>query len=754
MKNNKKLLTVLSTAALSLGFAFAGVATLNASAEATQDSNIAMRGSSIRYEMNEDGEGGIRFVALINKSWYDGVVASNESKEVTTGIKMVPVDVIGKDATFENIDALDSELTVDTTSVMQVYTEADVTYYETKAYVHTIPEHSYNRTIAAVAYVAIDGEVVYYGDVITDSVASVAKKLRAMDSESAHYDELDGYLLDYAVNYYDMDTLLYTDYVTYGETYGEMYAPEWVSGLDYAWTNAGMNVVEGDEKVYGSTNLYLQIDDLTANLFAKHDAGATLSRNVDANGNVVLTYTGTAEWGGRAQFTEYMAEEYFDYMALVDDKYTYDLKVDVQYTTAPSKMQFWYIVDSGMKAATLDEFIANGSVTAVDAQGNEIAGVSDMEKDAWYTLSFHLSNLPELIVKDVDKCLQIASIATLNFKNVAFEKVELKIDYTAIMFEKLSSGATLTKNSDNGVTVMNYKGTSQWDGRIHFTPKMVEYFQAYQADCDLMNTYYLTFELQFVSDPATMQFWQITSTGMNGNPTPTLAGFVSSGIATIKDAQGNSVAGESGMTKGTWYTVSFNIANMIALASSGGNNGLQLGCIGEFNYKNVQFVCEETIITLFKAVSTGAISVTTEGGAFAQRITKSGTQGHWDSRTGMTKTAYDAYIAFLAETGYAMQFDMQYVSGAGNNWQFWNASAEPAPTLSSLVNNGTVTIKDSQGNSVAVADMQNGVTYTITVDIDKMGTCRVNGGQYGWEFGINEASFEMLVSTARFIKKA
>ena len=111
-------------------------------------------------------------------------------------------------------------------------------------------------------------------------------------------------------------------------------------------------------------------------------------------------------------------------------------------------------------------------------------------------------------------------------------------------------------------------------------------------------------------------------------------------------------------------------------------------------------------------------------------------------------------LAFLAETGYAMQFDMQYVSGAGNNWQFWNASAEPAPTLSSLVNNGTVTIKDSQGNSVAVADMQNGVTYTITVDIDKMGTCRVNGGQYGWEFGINNASFEMLVSTARFIKKA
>ena len=217
--NSKKWILGLSALAFAGCLTFACGATINASADETQqptvtataNENIKFRGISIRYNQ-VDGQDGIRFGTLINKDWYDALQG-----EVTTATVIVPTEFLASEDYAGVMAAAEKEVVETTDLLTYTVTIDDVTYYKPTVYIHSIDEVYYNTELTALSYVAIDGEVTYYtGELLQHSVASAAKWL--VENGKEEVNDMKDYLY-YTVTYRDTDgSVLDTQRVKYGKT--------------------------------------------------------------------------------------------------------------------------------------------------------------------------------------------------------------------------------------------------------------------------------------------------------------------------------------------------------------------------------------------------------------------------------------------------------------------------------------------------------------------------------------------------------
>jgi hypothetical protein len=320
----------------------------------------------------------------------------------------------------------------------------------------------------------------------------------------------------------------------------------------------------------------------------------TLTESKDDKGNVILTYKNTAAsaWDGRAQFSSKMLEKYQQYYDRATDETPYEFVFDFKHIGTPSNLQFWCMNEDGylsLADPTLTKLQTAGVATVVDEIGLRAATI---EANKWYTVRIDVRKLGRLgCRKGTEMGLQFGvENGEVQFRNVAFRAAnDETTNWTAEMFEKLSANLTLTgAKNEAGETVMTYKGSATWDGRVQFTDKFMTEYKKYYQKATAGENYTLSLELCFTSNPNTLQFWQIFPTGMS-NDAPTLKTYIERGTVRVKGA--NTVNRETDMKKGTWYTVTFDLYDLGALDKSNTSTdcGLQLGSNSSFQFKNVKF---------------------------------------------------------------------------------------------------------------------------------------------------------------------
>ena len=347
----KKKLAVL--AATTLGFVtltIGGIALVPSAQESAQASaaeDFYMRGISIRYAQ-EDGLDGIRFGALMKKSWYDGIVAGNEGKQITTGTVIVPAALL-EETTYNAVmaavasgDASNTDTTEILNNSKAVISLEGTDYYQTLVYMHSIPKENYNTELTAVAYVAVNGAPMYYtAEPCTRSLSETAKYF--IDNKLDENPALQNYLLTYAVTYYDTDgsTVIKTENVMYGETPAyaapekELKNPEQIFEK---WVTKAGGSAEANGAIKGSTSVYASaIDPETMyKVTFKNEDGTTLSEENVQVGKYPEYKGATPEKEGN-EYTSY-AFEGFGEMARV----TKDAEYTAKYVKYKTMKNYYY----------------------------------------------------------------------------------------------------------------------------------------------------------------------------------------------------------------------------------------------------------------------------------------------------------------------------------------------------------------------------------------------------------------------------
>jgi hypothetical protein len=271
----------------------------------------------------------------------------------------------------------------------------------------------------------------------------------------------------------------------------------------------------------------------------------------------------------------------------------YELTFEMRFISEPTKMQFWLMDENG--------YLSNAAPTLASLQASNIARVYDEAwllsdvsvQGKWYTVYIDVEKLGWLGLRNgTELGMQMGVIqGEVQFRNVGFcLKSDIK-NLTAEMFTKVSSKASLTSVNDGttNTTVTTYSTTAgnTWDSRVQFTSGFLKEYHKYVALCGDTEKYAWTFQMRFTSKPAEVQFWEITEAGGMTNA-PTLKKYITNGIVTVTG--NNTVAQETDMVQGEWYTVTFDLSKMNVLGQGTENCGLQFGSLSTFEFKNVAFV--------------------------------------------------------------------------------------------------------------------------------------------------------------------
>lgn len=330
--NSKKWILGLSALAFAGCLTFACGATINASADETQqptvtataNENIKFRGISIRYNQ-VDGQDGIRFGTLINKDWYDALQG-----EKTTATVIVPTALLASEDYAGVMSATDAEV-VDTTSLLTyTVTIDDVTYYKPTVYIHSIEEQFYNTELTALSYVAIDGEVTYYtGELLQHSVASAAKWL--VENGKEEVNDMKDYLY-YTVTYRDTDgSVLDTQRVKYGETttYQGATKPTKTGDMNTSYLFAGFNdgaPVTSDTEYTANYAIYKNMDNYYYCVNEKFTLPSQVGSGIEKYG---LTYKFDGETIEKNQELEVATPGKYTYEITVGELGTISTEVEV-----------------------------------------------------------------------------------------------------------------------------------------------------------------------------------------------------------------------------------------------------------------------------------------------------------------------------------------------------------------------------------------------------------------------------------------
>ena len=362
----------------------------------------------------------------------------------------------------------------------------------------------------------------------------------------------------------------------------------------------------------------------------------------------------------------------------------------------------------------------------------------EMELGRWYTIEASLARQSKdgtfyFYVQPYDAKQLVSMDAYI--ANVDFKPYSVSLTNSLwTVYNPASGKVTLTKSVDeNGQSVVTYKNTadSEWDGRVQFSNYMLEKYQKNYQHVTETVKYELTFEMRFLSEPKTMQFWLMDEKGYLANAAPTLASLQASNIARIYD---ESWMLSSVTKQGEWYTVYIDVEQLGWLAiRSGTEFGMQMGITqGEVQFRNVGFCVKSGIKNLtaemFTKVSPKASLVCAADDATNTTIATYSTTGGdtWSSRVQFTSgflTEYQKYVALCTGTEkYALTFQMRFASAAADI-QFWEITETggfgSAPTLKTYISSGKVTVTGS--NAVTKeADMAQGEWYTVSFDLSKM----------------------------------
>lgn len=475
-KQNKKWIIGLSAFALASCFGFACGTTLSASADnepvtptatpATAE-DFYMQGISIRYNQ-ADGEDGIRFGTAMKKTWYDGIVDTNEGKEVTTGTVIVPTALLSAE-TFEGImqavqanDATNTQTTEILESPNSIFTEGGEKYYQTKVYMHSVPQANYNTELTAVAYVAIDGDVAYYtATPCQHSVASAAKYLIENGDLNA---DLQDYLLNYTVTYYDTDgtTVIATETVKYGEvpTYAKpteaLANPEQIFEK---WVTEKDGETEATGAITGSTSVYAGIVDpeTTYKVTYKNYDGSVLAVEDELVGQYAQ-YNGATPTQNGDMYTSYFFTGFGE-----TERVTGPAEYTAQYATYINMDNYYYCVNEKFvlptqKNTAIDQYGLSYEFNGVEIEAGEEVEIATPGK---YTYTIAVGELGS-----ISKEVEVMSVAD-------YEKNFLKTNTNQFYANAGATGGRIVYNGNNQLGIMNdgsYKYTATladtWNDRI------------------------------------------------------------------------------------------------------------------------------------------------------------------------------------------------------------------------------------------------------------------------------------------------
>ena len=362
----------------------------------------------------------------------------------------------------------------------------------------------------------------------------------------------------------------------------------------------------------------------------------------------------------------------------------------------------------------------------------------EMKLGHWYTIEANLARQSKdgtfyFYVQPYDAEQLVSMDAYI--ANVNFQPYSVNLTNSLwTVYNPASGKVTLTKSVDEtGKSVLTYKNTanSEWDGRVQFSNYMLEKYQKNYQHVTETEKYELTFEMRFLSSPATMQFWLMDENGYLANAAPTLASLQASNIARIYD-EGWLLS--TTMVQGEWYRVCIDVEKLGWLALCNGTElGMQMGVTqGEVQFRNVGFCLKSNIknmtAEMFTKVSSGASleSVVEDSTKTTTTIYSTTAGDTWSSRVQFTSgflAEYQKYVALCTGSEkYALTFQMRFTSAAAEI-QFWEITATggfgSAPTLKTYISNGKVTVTGN--NAVAKeADMVQGEWYTVSFDLSKM----------------------------------
>lgn len=270
------LLGLFMCLALAFGIMMSVKPTKSASALSYASGEFEMLGISIRYS-DAEGDDGIRFGVKLKKSIYNELIADNNA---TAGILVVPYDQIPKDKTDGNryLDiwtAVESKANARYGTLYNGATglnqwEIDGDYAIGMVYIHGFPEASFNRPIAARAYIDWNDDgnssTVYHSNTVIKSMADVAYTIRTdyegsntYGTTSSQYNKLDNYLLTYDVDFYDeFWQVSSTQHIKYGNTFSNPAAPTaragytltgWLPRKGTGYASSVFDMTNGDKTV-------------------------------------------------------------------------------------------------------------------------------------------------------------------------------------------------------------------------------------------------------------------------------------------------------------------------------------------------------------------------------------------------------------------------------------------------------------------------------------------------------------------------
>ena len=266
MRNRIKLMA--ACAALSIACIGAGVLNYSgASAVAENSEEFLVAGASVKYVHDVaaiEDQDGLRFAVVVKNDVFESWLNATQTgfaEGVSVGALVLPKDL-----------AMGEELT-HSTEVKQVENQAGIldrefafadfmdSYYEDYSgykmafvYLYDIPVDSYNREYMVSAYQMQDDEMVYT-ETISRSIAWVADK--AIADGDANADKLNGYIREYAVNFYINGEESSEQSIFYGGTIDTAKLPT-VPASKVTWyaDESFETPFEFTQKVTGTTNVY------------------------------------------------------------------------------------------------------------------------------------------------------------------------------------------------------------------------------------------------------------------------------------------------------------------------------------------------------------------------------------------------------------------------------------------------------------------------------------------------------------------
>lgn len=730
-KQNKKWIIGLSAFALASCFGFACGTTLSASADnepvtptatpATAE-DFYMQGISIRYNQ-ADGEDGIRFGTAMKKTWYDGIVDTNEGKEVTTGTVIVPTALLSAE-TFEGImqavqanDATNTQTTEILESPNSIFTEGGEKYYQTKVYMHSVPQANYNTELTAVAYVAIDGDVAYYtATPCQHSVASAAKYLIENGDLNA---DLQDYLLNYTVTYYDTDgtTVIATETVKYGEvpTYAKpteaLANPEQIFEK---WVTEKDGETEATGAITGSTSVYAGIVDpaTTYKVTYKNYDGSVLAVEDELVGQYAQ-YNGATPTQNGDMYTSYFFTGFGE-----TERVTEATEYTAQYATYVNMDNYYYCVNEKFVLPTQKNTAIDQYGLSYEFNGNEIEAGEEVEiaTPGKYTYTITVGELGS-----ISREVEVMSVAD-------YEKNFLKTNTNQFYTGVGTTNGKLVVHGNNQLVIMNdgsYKYTATlgntWEDRINLGADFVGGTDDRWNLCDYK---YLSIDVKFEQGNVLTKMRYNINNNTNNNPSWQGSFIITSNGVTVSNDQ---------LVAGVWYTLYADLS----MASNVANNDFRLYLFNNGEkcsvyFRDIMFHRTASPIINFNKPNKGTLSTvvldtqTYGADVCAYQFVKPTTAGTWDARLqfSITQAQAEAFKEFSFDI--CINSSTLATNGAGCGLYFPTTTSE---------------IKDKNGNTVTKANMKIGEWYTIKVT-NKQGDVYFYAGESeGLDFYLTNLKF-------------